>query len=58
VLLLDEADAHLDLHAAVAVDRLVAGFTGAAVVVTHRPERLATADAVYELSGGVLHRTA
>jgi ABC-type multidrug transport system fused ATPase/permease subunit len=58
VLLLDEADAHLDPRAAVAVDRLVAGFAGAAVVVTHRPERLATADAVYELSGGVLHRTA
>ncbi|MUL41059.1 ABC transporter ATP-binding protein [Streptomonospora sp. PA3] len=55
LLLLDEADAHLDTCAAQAVDRVIAGFGGTVVVVTHRPERLRSADVVWRLSGGVLH---
>ncbi|PSK99462.1 ATP-binding cassette subfamily B protein [Murinocardiopsis flavida] len=54
LLLLDEADAHLDPAAAAVVDRVIAGFDGTVVVVTHRPERLAAADVVWRLGNGVL----
>lgn len=54
VLLLDEADAHLDPVAATAVDRLVASFPGTVVVVTHRPERLPVADVIWDLGAGRL----
>ncbi|GGM57840.1 hypothetical protein GCM10012275_31300 [Longimycelium tulufanense] len=52
VLLLDEADAHLDPTAATAVDRLIAGFPGTVVVVTHRPERINSVQMVWRLRGG------
>ncbi|MGI9063573.1 MAG: ATP-binding cassette domain-containing protein [Pseudonocardiaceae bacterium] len=54
VLLLDEADAHLDANAAAAIDRTIAGFAGTVIVVTHRPERVACVDVVWELAGGRL----
>ncbi|WP_067965791.1 ATP-binding cassette domain-containing protein [Nocardiopsis trehalosi] len=54
LLLLDEADAHLDARAGELVDRVIADFAGTVVVVTHRPERLRTADAVWRLANGVL----
>lgn len=54
LLLLDEADAHLDPAAAAVVERVIAGFGGTVVVVTHRPERLAAADVVWRLGNGVL----
>lgn len=54
LLLLDEADAHLDTEAAGVVDEVVAGSPGTVVIVTHRPERLASADTVLRLGGGLL----
>ncbi|CAM3754264.1 ABC transporter ATP-binding protein [Nocardiopsis gilva] len=57
LLLLDEADSHLDAHAADAVDRMIAEFPGTVVIVTHRPERLTTADTVWWLARGTLRVT-
>lgn len=54
VLLLDEADAHLDPRAAEAIDQVLAEFGGTVLLVTHRPERLAAMDAVWYLAGGEL----
>ena len=54
VLLLDEADAHLDPLAAGAIDRAITGFAGTVIIVTHRPERLAGVDVVWQLAGGRL----
>ncbi|WP_017623090.1 ATP-binding cassette domain-containing protein [Nocardiopsis chromatogenes] len=54
LLLLDEADAHLDTEAAGVIDEVVADFPGTVVIVTHRPERLASADTVWRLGGGLL----
>ncbi|MGH3985019.1 MAG: ATP-binding cassette domain-containing protein, partial [Pseudonocardiaceae bacterium] len=52
VLLLDEVDAHLDPTAGAAMDRLLGEFPGTVVLVTHRPERLRAASAVWRLAGG------
>lgn len=54
LLLLDEADAHLDPDAARTIDRVVAAYRGTVIVVTHRPERLASVDVVWRLADGVL----
>lgn len=54
LLLLDEADANLDPSAAQVIDRVVAGYPGTVVLVTHRPERAAQADAQWHLAGGRL----
>ncbi|MDA0564219.1 ABC transporter ATP-binding protein/permease [Streptomonospora sp. S1-112] len=54
LLLLDEADAHLDARAAEVVDRVIAGFPGTVIVVAHRPERLRSADVVWHLDRGLL----
>ncbi|MGQ0778262.1 MAG: ATP-binding cassette domain-containing protein [Pseudonocardiales bacterium] len=54
VLLLDEADAHLDPAAASVIDRVIAGFAGTVIVVTHRPERLTEARTTWRLAGGRL----
>ncbi|MGC7102957.1 ATP-binding cassette domain-containing protein [Amycolatopsis lurida] len=54
VLLLDEADAHLDRAALATVDRVLAGFPGTAVVVTHRPDSTGAATAVWSLERGQL----
>jgi len=52
VLVLDEAEAHLDRKAADIVDRLLADHTGTALVVTHRRELLERADIVWCLAEG------
>jgi len=54
LLLLDEADANLDPAAAAIVDRVVAGYPGTVLLVTHRPERAAQSDRVWELVDGRL----
>jgi ABC-type multidrug transport system fused ATPase/permease subunit len=54
ILLLDEADAHLDT-AATAVDRLLGDFPGTVVLATHRRERLRQVRSVWRLADGVLH---
>lgn len=54
VLLLDEADVNLDPQAAGVIDRVLAGFRGTVLLVTHRRERVAAADAVWHLEGGRL----
>jgi ATP-binding cassette, subfamily B, bacterial len=58
VLLLDEADAHLDQDAASTIDRLVSTFRGTVVLVSHRPTPLPAATVLtYELRAGTLHPT-
>ncbi len=54
LLLLDEADANLDPAAAAVIDRVVAEYDGTVLLVTHRPERAARADAIWELADGQL----
>ena len=54
VLLLDEADANLDRAAATVVDDVLTAHPGTTLVVTHRRERLATADVVWCLEDGRL----
>ena len=52
VLVLDEAEAHLDLDAANLVDRVLADHQGTALVITHRRELVERADTVWCLVGG------
>lgn len=54
VLLLDEVDANLDAQAAAVVDRVLAEYQGTVLIITHRKERLASADAVWYLEAGRL----
>lgn len=54
LLLLDEADANLDSATTGVVDQVLAGHQGTALVVTHRRERVASADVVWHLEGGRL----
>lgn len=54
LLLLDEADANLDGLTASVVDRVLASHLGTALVVTHRRERVASADLVWHVVGGDL----
>lgn len=54
LLILDEAEAHLDRSAVDMVDRVLADYTGTALVVTHRRELVERADVVWCLhEGGV-----
>lgn len=52
ILVLDEADAHLDPENARVVDRVLADHRGTALVVTHRRELMETADRVWYLEDG------
>jgi ATP-binding cassette subfamily B protein len=52
LLILDEAEAHLDGCAADIVDRVLADHTGTALVVTHRREMVERADVVWCLDEG------
>ena len=52
LLLLDEAEAHLDETAAALVDRVLAAHTGTALVVTHRRALVERADVVWCLVDG------
>jgi ABC-type bacteriocin/lantibiotic exporter with double-glycine peptidase domain len=54
LLLLDEVDANLDAQATAVVDRVLAEHKGTVLLITHRAERLATADAIWYLEGGRL----
>lgn len=54
VLLLDEAAANLDPSTSAVVDRVLRRFEGTALVITHRRERLAVADAIWHLDDGRL----
>jgi ABC-type bacteriocin/lantibiotic exporter with double-glycine peptidase domain len=52
VLILDEAEAHLDRHASAVVDRVLADHQGTALVVTHRRELVERCDQVWCLEDG------
>lgn len=54
LLLLDEADANPDPSATTVVERVLRRDGGTAIIVTHRRERLAVADAVLRLRDGGL----
>jgi ABC-type multidrug transport system fused ATPase/permease subunit len=54
LLLLDEADASLDPRAAEVLQRVLTGYQGTVLLVTHRPDRLASADAIWYLEAGRL----
>ena len=54
LLLLDEADAHLDAEAGIALERILNEFTGTILWVTHNPERLASADYIWRIEHGCL----
>ncbi len=54
LLLLDEADANLDPQAAWFMDRVIAGYPGTVLLVTHRQDRMASADVLWHLDGGRL----
>jgi ABC-type multidrug transport system fused ATPase/permease subunit len=54
VLLLDEADANLDPATTGLVDRVLREYDGTTLIVTHRHQRLASADAVWFIDDGHL----
>ena len=54
LLLLDEAESNLDPQSALALDRVLSGYRGTVLMVTHRPDRLATADRIWHLEDGRL----
>lgn len=57
VLLLDEAEAHLDPAATGVIDRVLAEFAGTVILVTHQPERLAGIRTTWRLAAGRLRVT-
>ncbi|MDQ3628742.1 MAG: ABC transporter ATP-binding protein/permease [Actinomycetota bacterium] len=57
VLVLDEAEAHLDRHASAVVDRVLADHQGTALVVTHRRELVERCDQVWCLVDGQVVET-
>lgn len=54
LLLLDEAESNLDPRSALALDRVLSGYRGTVLMVTHRPDRLAAADRIWHLEDGRL----
>lgn len=57
ILLLDEADAHLDMQAVRALDKVVRGFSGTLVMTTHRRSALRVCDTFWHLQdGGLIER--
>ncbi|BCR05833.1 ABC transporter ATP-binding protein [Desulfuromonas versatilis] len=54
LLLLDEADANLDLTAGAALDRVLAQYRGTVLMVTRNPERILAADELWYMEGGRL----
>jgi ABC-type bacteriocin/lantibiotic exporter with double-glycine peptidase domain len=54
ILLLDEADAHLDPGANEVLDRVLAKFCGTVLIVTHSPKRLANVDVIWKMNNGRL----
>lgn len=56
ILLLDEADAHLDAHSRDILKRAIEEFDGAVIAVTHDPHLLQLADRIWRINGGRLIR--
>jgi ABC-type multidrug transport system fused ATPase/permease subunit len=54
VLLLDEADVHLDHEANALLNRVLRDYRGTVIWVTHQPERLAHADEIWRIKDGRL----
>ncbi len=54
LLLLDEADSNLDPQAASVIDRVLASYSGTVLLVTHRLDRMASADAIWHMNSGRL----
>ncbi len=54
ILLLDEADAHLDLAAVKAFNQVLSDFSGTIIMATHRREAVRQADVVWHLEAGRL----
>lgn len=54
ILLLDEADANLDEAGGRALDQVLQQFPGTIIMVTHQPERIAKADAIWQMENGRL----
>jgi len=52
ILLLDEADANLDHHSKKLLDKVLASFSGTAIVITHNYDRVVQADKVWYLNDG------
>ena len=58
ILLLDEADAHLDHDSTAVLDRILADYRGTVLLVTHSNDRLAAADVVWRMQDGRLTEVA
>ncbi|MEA2109786.1 MAG: ABC transporter ATP-binding protein [Pseudomonadota bacterium] len=54
ILLLDEADVHLDQEAGKILERILQEYQGTILWVTHDPKRLACADAIWQIENGSL----
>jgi ATP-binding cassette, subfamily B, bacterial len=54
LLLLDDADCHLDHRTNAALPRVIDDFPGTVLIVTHHPERFGAIDAVWRLDAGRL----
>ena len=54
ILLLDEADAHLDHSARDLLDRILSDFHGTVLEISHNPRRLVHADVVWKMENGQL----
>ncbi|MEA3363686.1 MAG: ABC transporter ATP-binding protein [Thermodesulfobacteriota bacterium] len=54
ILLLDEADAHLDVEAGMVLNRILQEYKGTILRVTHNPDLLAQADTVWRIEKGHL----
>lgn len=57
VLILDEAEAHLDQHAATVIDRVLADHQGTALIVTHRRDLIERCDQIWCLVDGHVAET-
>ncbi|HBK55412.1 MAG TPA: hypothetical protein DDZ76_03880, partial [Xanthomonadales bacterium] len=56
VLVMDEATSHLDVRTERDVLSNIRARVGAVLVVSHRPETIASADIAYHVCDGTLHR--
>ncbi len=54
LLLLDEADAHMDHSTGRLLDKILAEYRGTVLLVTHNPDRLASADIIWRIKNGRL----
>lgn len=54
ILLLDEVDANLDPKATAVIDRVLAEHQGTVLWITHRPDRLRSADVIWYMENGRL----